>query len=42
VRFVLESLREVYRLDAEAREAGLSPNERLHLHQEKSKPWITA
>ncbi len=41
VRFVLESLREVYQVDREAREAGLSPNERLRLHQEKSKPWIT-
>jgi hypothetical protein len=41
VRFVLETLREVYAVDAEAREAVLSDNERLHLHQDKSKPWIT-
>jgi transposase len=41
VRFILESLREVYKVDSEAREAGLSPNERLRLHQEKSKPWMT-
>jgi transposase len=41
VRFVLETLREVYFVDAEAREAGLSDNERLRLHQDKSKPWIT-
>jgi hypothetical protein len=41
VRFVLESLREVYQVDRDAREAGVSAKERLALHQEKSKPWIT-
>jgi hypothetical protein len=41
VRFVLETLREVYRIDAQAREAQLTPEERLRLHQEYSKPWMT-
>ena len=37
-RYVLEQLGEVYRIDAAARKAGLSPQERLQLHQEQSKP----
>lgn len=37
-RFVLERFREVYRVDAEARERGLSIRERLTLHQERSRP----
>jgi hypothetical protein len=37
-RFVLEMLGEVYGYDAVAREQGLSPEERLHFHQEHSKP----
>jgi hypothetical protein len=40
VRFVLESFREVYKIDAQAREQSLSPQERLRLHQEKSAPWM--
>jgi transposase len=35
---VLQALREVYRCDAEAKEKGLSAQERLHLHQAKSQP----
>ena len=48
-RHVLETLREVYRHDAEARAQGLSPDERLTCHQAHSRPlmdqlhaWITA
>ncbi len=37
-RLVLESLREVYRYDAEAEQRGLSPQERLRFHQEHSQP----
>ncbi len=37
-RFVLESLREVYRYDAEAEAQGLSPEARLRFHQEHSQP----
>jgi hypothetical protein len=40
VRFVLETLREVYRIDAETRTQGLSPQERLRAHQEKSAPLM--
>jgi hypothetical protein len=36
VRHVLETLREVYRTDALARERALSPDERLRLHQAES------
>jgi len=35
---VLETLGEVYRYDAEAREAGLTAEERLRFHQEHSQP----
>jgi transposase len=48
-RHVLETLAEVYRHDAAAREAGLSAEERLRLHQARSGPlmedlhaWLTA
>ena len=37
-RYVLETLREVYRTDARARAEGLSPEARLHLHQQESRP----
>jgi hypothetical protein len=37
-RFVLEMLGQVYGHDAEARERGLTPDERLRLHQERSRP----
>ena len=37
-QFVLESLREVYRYDAEAEERGLTPEARLRFHQEHSQP----
>ncbi len=37
-RYVLEQLGEVYRIDAVARKTSLSPQERLQVHQEHSKP----
>ena len=37
-RYVLETLGQVYGHDAEARERGLTPDERLRLHQERSGP----
>jgi transposase len=37
-RYVLVMLGQVYGYDAEAREHGLSPDERLRLHQERSGP----
>jgi len=40
-RYVLETLRDVYKHDAEARKQGLSPEERLRLHQELSAPLMT-
>jgi len=39
---VLESFREVYRYDAEAEEQGLTPEQRLRLHQEHSQPVMDA
>lgn len=39
-RYVIETLAEVYRHDATAKEQRLSPQERLHLHQEKSAPLM--
>lgn len=39
-RFVLETLGEVYRFDALAREAEMSPLERLRYHQEHSGPVL--
>jgi transposase len=37
-RYVLEMLGQVYGHDADARERGLTPDERLRLHQERSGP----
>ena len=37
-RHVIESLRDIYRFEAQAKEGKLSPLERLHFHQEQSKP----
>src|SRR5690606_4559755 len=37
-RYVLEMLGKVYGHDAEARQRKLAPDERLRLHQERSKP----
>ena len=42
VRFVLKTLREVYKSDAEARTRHLSPAERLRLHQRESAPRMAA
>ena len=42
VRFVLETLREVYKTDAEARTRQMSPGERLRLHQRESAPRMAA
>ena len=39
-RYVLETLREVYRYDALARERELSPEDRLRFHQEHSEPLM--
>jgi len=41
-RFVLESLREVYRYDAEAEAQGLTPEARLRFHQEHTRPVMDA
>jgi transposase len=41
-QFVLESLRDVYRYDAEAEAQGLSPEARLRFHQEHSQPVMDA
>jgi hypothetical protein len=40
VRHVLETLREVYRHDAQTRRAKMSPDERLRYHQEHSGPLM--
>ena len=37
-RYVLEMIGQVYGYDAEARERGLTPDERLRLHQDRSAP----
>jgi len=37
-RYVLESLRDVYHLDAQAKEQGMSPDQRLAHHQTHSQP----
>jgi len=42
VRFVLETLREVYITDARARRENLDPQQRLILHQTESKPRMDA
>lgn len=39
-RYVLETLREVYQNDALAKEKGISPDQRLALHQTKSAPLM--
>lgn len=41
-RYVLEMLGQVYGHDAEARDRGLTPVERLQLHQERSTPVMDA
>jgi len=41
-RYVLEMLGQVYGHDAEARDRGLTPVERLRLHQERSTPVMDA
>ena len=42
VRFVLETLREVYIIDARARKENLDPQQRLLLHQKESQPLMEA
>ena len=42
VRFVLQTLREVYITDARARNEGLDPEQRLQLHQDESAPRMAA
>jgi transposase len=42
VRFVLDTLREVYITDARARKDSLDPQQRLKLHQEESQPRMEA
>ena len=49
VRFVLNTLKEIYKIDARARTKGLDPKQRLKLHQDESGPlmqalreWMTA
>lgn len=37
-KYVVDCLKEVYRIDGEVREQGLSPEQRLHVHQEQSGP----
>src|SRR5450759_997972 len=39
-RHILETLRDVYRCDEEARTAGLSPADRLAAHQARSQPLL--
>jgi hypothetical protein len=41
-RFVLESFRDIYRYEAEAKRRGLVPEERLRFHQEHSQPVMDA
>jgi hypothetical protein len=41
-RHILETLREVYRCDEEARTAGLTPADRLAAHQARSGPLLAA
>jgi transposase len=40
-RHMLETLREVYQHDAICREQGMSPEQRLHFHQDHSEPLMT-
>src|SRR5690242_1684137 len=39
-RYMLETLRDVYHHDAQAREQAMSPDERLRFHQEHSEPLM--
>jgi len=39
-RYVLETLRDVYHHDAQAREQAMSPEQRLRFHQEQSEPLM--
>jgi transposase len=39
-RYVLETLRDVYHYDAQAREQAMSPEQRLRFHQEHSEPLM--
>ncbi len=41
-RYILETLRDVYGYDAQARERGLSPDARLTFHQTQSRPLMDA
>ena len=41
-RYVLEQLGEVYGVDAQARDAGMTAEERLRFHQQNSKPIMEA
>jgi len=41
-RYVLEQLGEVYGIDAQARDAGMTSEERLRFHQQHSKPILEA
>jgi transposase len=41
-RYVLEQLGEVYGVDAQARDAGMTAEERLRFHQQNSKPILEA
>jgi transposase len=41
-RYVLEKLGEVYGIDAQARDAGMTAAERLRFHQQHSKPILEA
>jgi transposase len=42
VRFVLNTLKEIYKIDSRARQEGLNPEERLKLHQDESAPLMEA
>jgi transposase len=42
VRFVLNTLKEIYKIDARARQEALNPQERLKLHQDESAPRMEA
>ena len=42
VRFVLNTLKKIYKIDGRARQEGLNPQERLKLHQDESAPLMEA
>jgi len=42
VRFVLNTLKQVYKIDARARQEALNPQQRLKLHQDESAPLMEA